>query len=400
MIAEIPRSDKTQDKDEKKEESNRATVACQYLTCGRILVCTRDPEDGKWYCNRCAGIRKRAQRLIDLWEKDEKDEKEEKKSEPDDVDECGEANCHNPCTGLFPGDKWWLCDDHLNEKWHKKNCTCGEEWSRCTGPVFVCDTPKCNNIAVYANALCWKHRQDEDEDKDEEKEEKKKKAKSKPKSDTKQVTQVPRVRAQDLKKGEIVANITYRRVEEAGVREWDSRPFFAATLLRAGDRSGDKFTVRSAKPIQWVSTSRYNKVVEMTPTELADKFITCTAYPLRVSFHPILTPKKLADALHDYDIPSSVNYEADEFRDLSESDRKKAAKELMETAVRTMDCRILEPNTSLGYSRVDELVGDKADLEWRTVSHHAIQQFCYMGTLYKRKGSTFQDPKLKEYSVE
>ena len=372
---------------------------CQDRECSNIAIGT-DTKDKDFKCWKHGGVYK---------PEENKDEK--KPSTQKFYVSCSADGCHNEGVATFRDGFAIFCDECLQEKWHSHACGSGHSYAGCKQVHYLCSATSCMNQCIGTNKdgddVCWKHDKQvwltkklngkDDKKEEEKKDEKKEEKKSKPSANP-----FPRVRVEDLKEGEIISNITIRRVTQSGTDGKNGKPFAEAVMIREGARSGDKFTVRSTKPVQFVSTRRYNKVIEMTPTELADKFITCTAYPLRVSFHPILTDKKLAEALGkmDLEIDDDDAFPENYFANMSNRTRLSTARELMETDVRTMDCRILEPNTSLGYSLVDELVGDKAESTIKTVSHHAIQQFCYLGVLYKKKGTKFQDPTLIEYSVE
>lgn len=238
---------------------------------------------------------------------------------------------------------------------------------------------------------------DEKEKKHEGKEEKKehKKDKHKKHKHKKDIpTAAPRMFVKDAVPGEIIGQMTYMLVKSArkgngghGIEDQDRMEYMP---LR--ERGATAWYIRANEKTPLSSTRRYGTTVELRKTKLADKFITCTTYPVRVSFMPILSADKLGEKLdeHQSDIALAAAGES-----------KKIAKKIMNLDVRTMVCVIKTANSSLGYSLVDEFTvdGDTANPNPKTVSHHALQQFLYHGVLYKLKGSKFVDPELIAYSV-
>jgi hypothetical protein len=198
---------------------------------------------------------------------------------------------------------------------------------------------------------------------------------------------MPTVRLAGIEKGEIVGMVNYVRVTESGI--WDGAESRGSDYFRADDLRGPtaNTTLQKSKHPAFVATTRrYNEVIELSKTKLADAFLNCLVFPLRVSFRPVMTEKKLVEQLEEIDGDDT---------DLTKFDGPvRVAKYCMDLPIRTMDCVMKTPNSSLGYSLVDDLNKGTTDANIRTVNHQNLVQFVFKGKLYKLKGSKFVDDDL------
>jgi hypothetical protein len=120
----------------------------------------------------------------------------------------------------------------------------------------------------------------------------------------------------------------------------------------------------------------------MTKTKLAEQFCACTGDVFTVTFRPVLSEDSLAQQLESHRAAVSA---AD-----SQRDYKRVAKEILkERDATSIVGRMLQANTSLGYSLVDMLTSTVSGAPdkpvYRQVNHRDLLSVIYRDVKYVLK---------------
>jgi hypothetical protein len=183
-----------------------------------------------------------------------------------------------------------------------------------------------------------------------------------------------------LVKDEIVSTTRYMWVDSSA----------AGTFMSTDLRADGKCWKTTTDSYQCMSSSKYSKTVLLGKTELAKFFANCTTGVITVTFTKVL-PDKPAEwkAFMEENDVNAVRKDED-------VDWGAFFKEACKGKQRTMTCRMLEPNTILGYSLVDEFLatdkdrpkpaaGERVKANCKNVNHREINKFIYNDTLYELK---------------
>lgn len=184
---------------------------------------------------------------------------------------------------------------------------------------------------------------------------------------------VDRVPLGEIRAGHLLSKTEFLRVLDVNPALNKMR----CEVLR-GDKSNDVWEITTHEAMLACSTEYVHKEVKMCKTKLAERLMKCKDDVFKVVFRPVLKEESLFTQL------KAVQQELKEAK--TDAALKKIAKKILEVPERTLRARLMEPNTILGYSTVDDL--DEVDkdnprkVKFKQVAHGNILSITVKGIRY------------------
>lgn len=147
-----------------------------------------------------------------------------------------------------------------------------------------------------------------------------------------------------------------------------------------GDKPEDIWDITTAteQNLLTCSADYVERTEKVSKTELAHKLTTCKDHVFKVVFRPVVSAESVFTQLKE------IQKEVVDAK--SDTDLKRLAKKIVDLPEKTLKGRLIEPNTVLGYSLVDDLdQTDPQKVAFRNVNHSSILSLTVAGVQYVLK---------------
>jgi hypothetical protein len=182
-----------------------------------------------------------------------------------------------------------------------------------------------------------------------------------------------RVPLGEIRSGHVLSKTEFMRVLDVNPTQNKMR----CEVLR-GDKANDVWEITTHEALLACSTEYVQREVKLTKTQLAERLVRCKDDAFKVVFRPVLSQESLFNRLKE------MQQELKEAK--TDAALKKIAKKLLEVPEKTLRARLMEANTVLGYSLVDDLdQTDPQKVAFRNVAHNNILSLTVKGIRYVLK---------------
>ena len=184
-------------------------------------------------------------------------------------------------------------------------------------------------------------------------------------------TRPARVALREIRAGDLLSKTEFLQVLNV------DQDKMTCKVLR-GDKSDDLWEIETHEDLLACSSEYVRTEVKLCKTKLAERLMKCKDDIFKVVFRPVLKEQTLFSQL------KAVHTELKEAK--TDAELKKIAKKILEVPERTLRGRLIEGNTVLGYSKVDDLDQNKPGRpglpEFRQVAHGNILALTTKGVRY------------------